>query len=97
MSGAERSALLQTAADEFRAQMDELVDLTVAETGALRPIAKQLHPGGSAYSCLTILSDESIGLLYEKDGYRSLAFAHFDLDWLTDGQDKRETKSQRNE
>ena len=45
MTGAERGALLQKAADEFRRQMDDLVDITVAETGALRPIAKQLQVG----------------------------------------------------
>ncbi len=45
MSGAERGALLQKAADEFRRRMDDLVDLTVAETGALRPIARQLQVG----------------------------------------------------
>lgn len=45
MTGSERGALLQKAADEFRRQMDDLVDITVAETGALRPIAKQLQVG----------------------------------------------------
>lgn len=45
MTGAERGALLQKAADAFRERMDDLVDITVAETGALRPIAKQLQIG----------------------------------------------------
>jgi len=45
MSGAERGALLLEAADAFRRRMDDLVDLTVAETGALRPIARQLQVG----------------------------------------------------
>lgn len=45
MTGDERGALLQKAADAFRGQMDDLVDMTVAETGALRPIAKQLQIG----------------------------------------------------
>lgn len=45
MSGAERGALLQEAAHAFRSRADELVDMTVAETGALRPVAKQLQIG----------------------------------------------------
>lgn len=45
MSGAERGAMLQKAAEGFRRRMDDLVDITVAETGALRPIAKQLQVG----------------------------------------------------
>ncbi|MBM4268917.1 MAG: aldehyde dehydrogenase family protein [Deltaproteobacteria bacterium] len=45
MSGAERGKLLQKAADAFRQRVDDLVDLTVAETGALRPIAKTLQLG----------------------------------------------------
>ena len=40
MSGAERATLLQKAADAFRAEMKNLVDLTIAETGAVRPVAE---------------------------------------------------------
>lgn len=35
-----------------------------------------------AYSCLTVLADGTIGLLYERDEYGSITFARFDLDWL---------------
>ncbi len=45
MGGQERARLLTRVADEFRRRADDLVDLTVAETGALRPIAKQLQVG----------------------------------------------------
>lgn len=45
MTGAERGGLLQKAADAFRRRADDLLDITVAETGALRPIAKQLQIG----------------------------------------------------
>jgi acyl-CoA reductase-like NAD-dependent aldehyde dehydrogenase len=48
MSGAERGALLQEAADKFRAQMSGLVDLTIAETGAVRPVAISQQVGAVA-------------------------------------------------
>jgi acyl-CoA reductase-like NAD-dependent aldehyde dehydrogenase len=43
MSGAERGALLRDAAARFERAVPDLVDLTVAETGALRPIAERLQ------------------------------------------------------
>jgi acyl-CoA reductase-like NAD-dependent aldehyde dehydrogenase len=39
LTGAERGDLLRQAADKFRAEMDGLVELTIAETGAVRPVA----------------------------------------------------------
>jgi len=34
---------------------------------------------------MTKLPDESIGLLDERDGYRKITFARFDLGWATEG------------
>ena len=45
MSGAERAALLSQAAAKFKAEMGSLVELTIAETGALAPIAERLQVG----------------------------------------------------
>ena len=45
MSGAERGALLAEAAKAFRAEAPKLVELTIAETGALAPIAERLQVG----------------------------------------------------
>jgi acyl-CoA reductase-like NAD-dependent aldehyde dehydrogenase len=45
MSGAERGALLKHAADAFRAAMSSLVDLTIAETGAVRSVAQAQQVG----------------------------------------------------
>ena len=45
MSGAERGALLAQAAAKFRAEMGPIVELTIAETGALQPIAERLQVG----------------------------------------------------
>ena len=49
--------------------------------------SKLVHPGGSAYSCLVVLPDTSIGCLYEKDDYRRLTLGRFTLEELTDGAD----------
>jgi acyl-CoA reductase-like NAD-dependent aldehyde dehydrogenase len=43
MSGAERGELLKQAAARFRGEMASLVELTIAETGALAPIAEKLQ------------------------------------------------------
>ncbi|MBN1350683.1 exo-alpha-sialidase [candidate division KSB1 bacterium] len=53
-------------------------------------VAKIVHPGPSAYSCLAILADKSIACLYERgDGhpYEKITFSRFNLEWLTDGKD----------
>lgn len=46
----------------------------------------------TGYSCLTVLPDGEIGLLYErlqnKNTVIGLAFTRFSLGWLTDGKDK---------
>jgi phenylacetaldehyde dehydrogenase len=48
MSPAERGALLRQAAVKFRLEMDALVDITIAETGALRPVAVAQQVGAVA-------------------------------------------------
>ncbi len=56
------------------------------DEGATWPVAKAIHAGPSAYSCLTVLADGTIGLLYEggvKGRYESIIFARFNLAWLT--------------
>ncbi len=51
------------------------------------PVARTLHAGSAAYSCLVVLPDRSIGCLYERDDYTKVTFARFTLEWLTDGKD----------
>lgn len=46
------------------------------------PVARQLFAGSSAYSSLTALPNGEIGCLYERNGYKEVVFARFDLDWL---------------
>ncbi|MCA9213896.1 MAG: sulfatase-like hydrolase/transferase [Planctomycetales bacterium] len=46
---------------------------------------KTIHAGPSAYSCLTVLRDRSIGCLYEagdKHSYETVRFARFTIPWL---------------
>ncbi|MEN6385341.1 MAG: sialidase family protein [Phycisphaerales bacterium] len=63
------------------------------DDGKSWPYEKIIYTGPSAYSCLTVLKDGSIGCLYEKSegpiwgkNLRTIAFAKFDLNWLTDGR-----------
>jgi sialidase-1 len=53
-------------------------------------VSKLIYVGRSAYSCLVVLPDGSIGLLYEagkKAPYERVDFARFNLEWLTAGED----------
>jgi sialidase-1 len=58
------------------------------DEGKTWPVAKLLYEGSAAYSDLVVLPDDSIGCLYERDGYRKISFARFTLGWLTDGKDQ---------
>src|SRR5262249_35961359 len=63
--------------------------------GRTWPVARQLHPGPSAYSCLTVLPDMTAGCLYErgdKSPYERIMFARFNVEWLTDGKDSTPNK-----
>ncbi|MCC9607901.1 glycoside hydrolase [Blastopirellula sp. JC732] len=46
------------------------------------PVERRLFDGSSAYSSLTVLPNGQIGCLYERNGYKEVVFARFDLDWL---------------
>ncbi len=65
------------------------------DEGRTWPVAKLLCAGPSAYSCLAVLPDGSIGCLYEagqKHPYEKILFAGLTLDWLTDGSDRNASK-----
>ena len=56
------------------------------DEGETWPIARVLHQGPSAYSCLTALPNGPIACLYEcgkKGSYETITFARFPLAWLT--------------
>lgn len=52
------------------------------DEGESWPVSKRIYEGGSAYSNLVKLSEIQVGLLFEKDGYASIAFTRFGIDWL---------------
>jgi len=52
------------------------------DEGRTWPVARLIHAGGAAYSCLTVLPDKTVGLLYERDGYKRISFARIRPGWL---------------
>jgi sialidase-1 len=83
----ERSRILfSNPANSRRVNMTVRLSYDEAKTW---PVAKTVHRGPAAYSCLAVLPDGRIGLLYERGSrgpYEKITFATFTLDWLTDGQ-----------
>lgn len=65
------------------------VNMTVRlsdDDGKTWPVSKVLYTGPSAYSCLAVLSDGTIGCLYERgqqNPYETIVFDQFSMDWLT--------------
>jgi len=56
------------------------------DDGATWPIAREIFPGKTGYSCLTRLPDQTVGLLYEQGcnlPYERIVLARFPLGWLT--------------
>lgn len=52
------------------------------DDGKTWPNSKCVYEGSAAYSCLTVLPDGRIGMLYERDSTTRITFAVFTLDWL---------------
>ncbi len=52
------------------------------DEGKTWPVKRVLHKDSFAYSCLTRLSDGTIGCLYEVDNAHRIVFARLSLDWL---------------
>jgi sialidase-1 len=60
------------------------------DEGATWPVSRVIHEGPSAYSCLVVMRDRTIGLLYERGAqmpYDRVTFTRFTLGWLTNGED----------
>ena len=74
------------ASAEGRSQLTIRMSTDQAETW---PIARTIHAGPAAYSCLTILPDRSLGCLYEagdQSPYERLRYARFTIPWLRHGK-----------
>ena len=57
------------------------------DEGATWPVARALHEGPAAYSCLAVLPDSTVGCLYEggvEHRREGINFARFSLRWLED-------------
>jgi len=73
------------------ANREDRMNMTVKashDEGETWPIARVLHEGPSAYSCLAALPDGVIAILYEAgqaDPYESIVFHRFAFAWLTEG------------
>ena len=49
------------------------------DDGKTWPDSFSVYDGEFAYSCMTRLSDSKVGVLFEKDGYRTISFASIEL------------------
>ena len=84
-------------ANPARSKSGDRREMTVRlsqDGGRTWPISRLVHAGPAAYSCMAILSDGSVGLLYERgDGsaYEKITFARFPLAWLM-GDSSRPTQ-----
>ena len=61
------------------------------DEGQSWPVSRRVNDGPAAYSCLSVLADGTIGLLYETGTvhpYERIKFVQFDLEWLTAAQAK---------
>jgi len=64
------------------------VALTVrssTDDGQTWSAGRLLEPNGAMYSCMTVLRDGRIGILYESTDAAGLVFATFPLDWVQEG------------
>ena len=55
------------------------------DEGRTWPVSRLLYPGPASYSCLMVLPDGRVGVLYERDHEAKITFASFRLGWLTGG------------
>jgi sialidase-1 len=59
------------------------------DEGQTWPVSRLLAPGLSAYSCLAVLPDGTIAILYAagiRNAFENLVFARFKLEWITVGR-----------
>jgi sialidase-1 len=59
------------------------------DNGKSWPHARLICEGSSAYSSLSVLPDEDIGLLYERNDYKQLTFTCFPLSWIMETKDAK--------
>ncbi|MCB0686240.1 MAG: exo-alpha-sialidase, partial [Saprospiraceae bacterium] len=83
LAGDQKTRLLFSNANSPTDRINMTVRLSFDE-GESWPIQKTIYSGSSAYSSMTILKNGNIGILFERDDYRTNSFVSFSLDWLTE-------------
>jgi len=58
------------------------------DEGRTWPLSRCIYPGSAAYSCLTVLKDGRVGLLFERDNYSKISFTAFSLSALGEKQSR---------
>ncbi|RAJ99897.1 sialidase-1 [Larkinella arboricola] len=64
------------------AKREKLTVRVSTDDGKTWSAGKEIYSGSSAYSDLVVLSDNMIGILYERNDYTLINFAYFSHDWL---------------
>lgn len=82
--GQDRDRILFANAADAEKRQNMTVRLSY-DNGRTWPVSRLVHPDRSMYSCMAVLPDGRVGLLYEKNNL--IAFASFGLEWLTHGQE----------
>ena len=93
-NGDDKNRLLFSNANDATARKNLTVKISYDE-GTTWSKGKTIYAGEAAYSTMTILNDDDIGLVFEKDDYKETVFTKFSLEWLTDGKDQLKTKLKR--
>ncbi len=94
-NGGDKNRLLFSAPSDTILRLDMRVRVSYDE-GRSWTVSRLIHSGSGAYSCLTVLPDGTIGILYEtgrsgngvSEYCAKIDFARFNLEWLTGGDDK---------
>ena len=77
----EQNIMIHVNAADFKFRTKGVVRLSY-DDGHTWPAARKIPAGFFAYSCLTKMNNGKIGLLYETENYREIAFTSFDLAWV---------------
>ena len=86
-SGGTNQLLFSNPANAKRNDRSNMTVRLSRDEGKSWPVSRQVCAGPSAYSCLAILADGKIGLLYESGDtqpYDKITFARFNIEWLTE-------------
>ncbi|NKI25398.1 T9SS type A sorting domain-containing protein [Arenibacter sp. 6A1] len=96
IDGYDKDRILFSNAGNRSSRVDGTVRISYDE-GNTWAHSKIYQTGSSAYSCLTILPDGKIGVLYETENYTKIRFKRFSLEELTDGTDTYKCPDPTNE